>query len=87
MVKASVSAEKGDPSSLLRPNPGEKVEMDPNPIYGEGDHHGHGDKLSAGAILKGDAGESWSCLPADRKADIPLRPAHQATPCHPPRSR
>jgi len=70
MVKPSVSAEKGNPSSLLRPNPGEKVEMDPNPIYGEGDHHGHGDKLSAGAILKGDAGHTMPSTPFEMKAAL-----------------
>ena len=74
-MKPSTAAEKGNPSALLAPNPGERVEMDPAPAYEDektlrarnsaglseaggkaGEGVGHGDKLSAGAILRGDAG-------------------------------
>jgi len=67
------AAANGHPSSLLVPDKGQRVEMEPAPIYEDektlrnrkslgltdsSSSEGHGDVWSASAILKGDAGES-----------------------------
>lgn len=89
----SEAAEKGNPSALLRPNPGERVEMDPAPLFedektlrarnsamaaaglsekggSEGGEMGHGDRMTAGAILRGDAGHSMPMTPFEMKAAL-----------------
>jgi hypothetical protein len=56
------AAANGHPTSLMAPNAGQRVEMDPNPIYEDektlrnSSSDGHGDRWSVGAVLKGDAG-------------------------------